>query len=240
MASASRYEPAMGFSQYTCLPACSAATVTGMCRLLCRQTSTASMSSRASSARKSVSIVADARPGGDARQLLAVDVAERHDPRAGDLLVGGQMLLADLPHADDADADLVPSSCPTLPGARHAGLQSGAWTGGMLGRMTGRERVLRLMRGEPMDALPNMAITMMKAADEIRVPYKTYAMDADAHARGQTAVSRAYGIDHVSGISDPAVEASDLGRARSSTATMRRPPSTTTSPSSWTPRGSCP
>jgi MtaA/CmuA family methyltransferase len=77
--------------------------------------------------------------------------------------------------------------------------------------MTGKERVLRTMRGEPVDCLANMAITMMKAADEIRVPYKTYAMEADAHARGQAAVSRKYGIDHVSGISDPAVEAADLG-----------------------------
>jgi len=77
--------------------------------------------------------------------------------------------------------------------------------------MTGRERVLGMMRGEQVDCLPNIAITMMKAADEIGVPYKTYAMDADAHARGQIAVSRAYGIDHVSGISDPAVEAADLG-----------------------------
>ncbi|MGO9308916.1 MAG: uroporphyrinogen decarboxylase family protein [Spirochaetia bacterium] len=79
--------------------------------------------------------------------------------------------------------------------------------------MTGKERVLGLMRGQPVDALPNMVITMMKAADEIGVPYRTYAMDADAHARGQVAASRAYGIDHVSGISDPAVEASDLGAA---------------------------
>jgi len=79
--------------------------------------------------------------------------------------------------------------------------------------MTGRERVLHLMRGEPVDHLPNIAITMMKAADEIGVPYRTYAMEAEAHARGQLAVSRAYGIDHVSGISDPAVEAADLGAA---------------------------
>lgn len=69
------------------------------------------------------------------------------------------------------------------------------------------------MRGQPVDFLANVAITMMKAADEIRVPYKTYAMDADAHARGQAATSRKYGIDHVSGISDPAVEAADLGAA---------------------------
>jgi MtaA/CmuA family methyltransferase len=79
--------------------------------------------------------------------------------------------------------------------------------------MTGRERVLRALGGEPTDVLPNVAITMMKAADQIGVPYKTYALDADAHFRGQMAVSRAYDIDHVSGISDPAVEASDLGAA---------------------------
>ncbi len=79
--------------------------------------------------------------------------------------------------------------------------------------MTGRERVLETMRGGPVDALPNVAITMMKAADEIHVPYKTYALDADAHSRGQIAVSRRFGIDHVSGISDPAVEAADLGAA---------------------------
>ena len=77
--------------------------------------------------------------------------------------------------------------------------------------MTGKERVLSLMRGEPTDHLANLTITMMKAADEIGVPYRTYAMNAEAHARGQAAVSRAYGIDHVSGISDPAVEAADIG-----------------------------
>jgi len=83
----------------------------------------------------------------------------------------------------------------------------------MLCRMTGKERVLAAMNGTPLDTIPNVAITMMKAADEIGVPYKTYALDADAHFRGQVAVSRAYDIDHVSGISDPAVEASDLGAA---------------------------
>jgi MtaA/CmuA family methyltransferase len=61
------------------------------------------------------------------------------------------------------------------------------------------------------DRLPNIAITMMKAADEIGVPYKRYVQDAEAHARGQLAVARAYDIDHLSGISDPAVEPADLG-----------------------------
>jgi MtaA/CmuA family methyltransferase len=77
--------------------------------------------------------------------------------------------------------------------------------------MTGRERLFAAMRGQPVDRLPNIAITMMKAADVIGVTYKSYAQDAETHARGQLAVCRAFGIDHVSGISDPAVEASDLG-----------------------------
>jgi len=77
--------------------------------------------------------------------------------------------------------------------------------------MTGRERILRTLRHEEVDALPNVPITMMKAASEIGVPYRTYALDPEAHVRGQMAVSRAFGIDHVSAISDPAVEAADLG-----------------------------
>jgi len=59
------------------------------------------------------------------------------------------------------------------------------------------------MRGEHVDRLPTIPITMMKAADAVGVPCKTYAMDA--HVRGRVAVSRGFSIDHVSGISDPAV-----------------------------------
>jgi len=77
--------------------------------------------------------------------------------------------------------------------------------------VTGRERLLGALRGDPVDALPNIPITMMKAADCIGVPYLAYATNAAAHARGQAAISRAFAIDHVSGISDPAVEASDIG-----------------------------
>ena len=77
--------------------------------------------------------------------------------------------------------------------------------------MTGKERLLAAIRGDPIDHLPNLAITMMMAAAEIGVSYRTYALDVEAHARGQIAISRKYDIDHVSGISDPAVEAADLG-----------------------------
>jgi hypothetical protein len=69
--------------------------------------------------------------------------------------------------------------------------------------MTGRERVLRTIRGERADRLPNIPITVMKAADAVGVPCKTYA--TDAQVRGRVAVSRGFSIDHVSGISDPAV-----------------------------------
>lgn len=77
--------------------------------------------------------------------------------------------------------------------------------------MNGRERILRALRHEEVDTLPNIPITMMKAAAEIGVPYRTYALEPEAHVRGQMAVSRAYAIDHVSAVSDPAVEAADLG-----------------------------
>jgi MtaA/CmuA family methyltransferase len=77
--------------------------------------------------------------------------------------------------------------------------------------MTGKQRLLGAIRGETVDGLPAIPITMMMAAAEIGVPYRVYAMDAEAHARGQIAISTKYGIDHVSGISDPAVEAADLG-----------------------------
>ena len=77
--------------------------------------------------------------------------------------------------------------------------------------MTGRERFLAAVHGESTDSLLNIPITMMKAADAVRVPYKRYALDAEAHAAGQIAIARTYDIDHVSGISDPAVEAADLG-----------------------------
>jgi MtaA/CmuA family methyltransferase len=67
------------------------------------------------------------------------------------------------------------------------------------------------MRGEAGIGLPTIPITMMKAADLVGVPYRRYAQDVEAHVHGQAAISAAFGIDHVSGISDPAVEASDLG-----------------------------
>ncbi len=79
--------------------------------------------------------------------------------------------------------------------------------------MNGRERVLAALRGEPLDSLPHIPISMMIASDSIGAPYGRYATDAETHARGQIEFTTRWDIDHVSAISDPATEAADLGAA---------------------------
>jgi MtaA/CmuA family methyltransferase len=77
--------------------------------------------------------------------------------------------------------------------------------------MNGRERILAALRGEPVDSLPHIPISMMIAADAIGVPYGKYVLDAEVHARGQVEFARLYDVDHVSAISCPTTEAADLG-----------------------------
>src|SRR3954452_22302375 len=77
--------------------------------------------------------------------------------------------------------------------------------------MTGKERILAKLRGEPTDSLPLMPITMMFAADLTGTPYAAYARDHRLLADAQCAVAERFDIDYVSAISDPAREASDLG-----------------------------
>lgn len=77
--------------------------------------------------------------------------------------------------------------------------------------MTGRERVLAHLRGEPVDHLPVMPITMMFASDQIGAPYKAYVTDFRVLAEAQVYTARKFGFDYVSVISDPAREAADLG-----------------------------
>jgi MtaA/CmuA family methyltransferase len=79
--------------------------------------------------------------------------------------------------------------------------------------MNGRERILATLQGRERDSLAYMPITMMIAADEIGVPYGTYATDAKTLARGQMAIADRFDVDYVSAISDPAVEASACGAA---------------------------
>ena len=77
--------------------------------------------------------------------------------------------------------------------------------------MNGRERVTAKLRGEACDRLPFMPITMMFAADIAGIPYRRYATDGEALAEAQLRVAEEFGCDHVSAISDPAREVSDLG-----------------------------
>lgn len=77
--------------------------------------------------------------------------------------------------------------------------------------MKPRERILRHLRGEPVDHLPAMPITMMFAADRLGISYREYVSDHRVLAEAQVFTARKFGFDYVSVISDPAREAADLG-----------------------------
>lgn len=77
--------------------------------------------------------------------------------------------------------------------------------------MNGRERVLALIDGHPVDRVPLMPITMMFAADQIGVKYGQYVTDYRILVEGQMRTAERFDIDLVSTISDPAREAGDLG-----------------------------
>jgi MtaA/CmuA family methyltransferase len=77
--------------------------------------------------------------------------------------------------------------------------------------MNGRERVLALLDGQPVDRTPLMPITMMYAADEAGVTYGQYAADHRVLVAAQITTAEAYDFDYVSVISDPAREAADCG-----------------------------
>jgi len=79
--------------------------------------------------------------------------------------------------------------------------------------MNGRERLLATLNGGPVDCLAQMPITMMFAADQIGVPYGTYARDYRVLVQGQIHTARQFDFDFVSCISDPAREAADCGAA---------------------------
>ena len=79
--------------------------------------------------------------------------------------------------------------------------------------MTGRERILAMVEGEPSDTLPFMPITMMFAGDLIGVPYGRYATDCEVLVEGQLRTAEEYDFDYVSCISDPTREAADCGAA---------------------------
>lgn len=77
--------------------------------------------------------------------------------------------------------------------------------------MNGRERILAMFDGRPVDHLPLMPITMMFAGDQIGVPYGRYTSDYRTLVEAQLVTAERFGFDYVSCISDPAREAADCG-----------------------------
>lgn len=79
--------------------------------------------------------------------------------------------------------------------------------------MNSRERVFAILDRQPVDHLPAMPITMMFAADHVGANYCDYATKCEVQAEAQIRVAEKFDIDYVSAISDPCVEAADLGAA---------------------------
>ena len=77
--------------------------------------------------------------------------------------------------------------------------------------MNGRDRILAMLEGRPVDRLPLMPITMMFAGDQAGIPYGQYALDHRKMVEAQIAVAEKFGFDYVSTISDPGREAGDCG-----------------------------
>lgn len=77
--------------------------------------------------------------------------------------------------------------------------------------MNGRERILALLEGRPVDRLPFMPITMMFACDQIGAKYRDYCADYRVLVEGQIRTAEKFGLDYVNTMSDPAREAADCG-----------------------------
>jgi len=77
--------------------------------------------------------------------------------------------------------------------------------------MTGRERILTMLDGKPVDCLPFMPITMMFACDRIGAQYRDYATTYQVLVKGQAHTAAEFDFDYVNVMSDPAGEAADCG-----------------------------
>ena len=78
-------------------------------------------------------------------------------------------------------------------------------------KMNGYERLTGVMKGESVDRVPLMPITMMFAGDLAGIPYGEYASDHRKLVEAQLKTAERFEFDYVSCISDPAREAADCG-----------------------------
>ncbi len=77
--------------------------------------------------------------------------------------------------------------------------------------MTGRQRALAFLNGQPVDRLPAMPVVMMFCADHIGVRYGQYVKDHKTLAEAQIRTAEDFDFDIISNMSDPAREAADCG-----------------------------
>src|ERR1043166_311912 len=77
--------------------------------------------------------------------------------------------------------------------------------------MSGRERILAHLEGQPVDRLPFMPITMQFACDLIGARYRDYCTDHRVLVEGQLRTVQEFDLDYVNTMSDPAREAADCG-----------------------------
>jgi MtaA/CmuA family methyltransferase len=77
--------------------------------------------------------------------------------------------------------------------------------------MTGRQRILNHLEGQPVDHLPVMPITMMFACNQIGARYRDYCTDYRVLVEAQVRTAEKFGFDYVNTMSDPAREAADCG-----------------------------
>jgi len=78
--------------------------------------------------------------------------------------------------------------------------------------MKGKERIRAFVAGEAVDRLPYMPIVMSFAAQGIGAKYRNFTTDYQLIAEGQVVFAERFGADHVSVVTDPAVESADLGQ----------------------------
>lgn len=77
--------------------------------------------------------------------------------------------------------------------------------------MTSKERIYAILGGESVDRVAVTPIFMAWAAHFIGRSYRDYYLDGDVLVDAQLAVTRAFGLDQISAISDPWREASAYG-----------------------------
>ncbi|HEY3281023.1 MAG TPA: uroporphyrinogen decarboxylase family protein [Armatimonadota bacterium] len=77
--------------------------------------------------------------------------------------------------------------------------------------MTSRERVMAHLRGEPVDHLPFLGITMRFAATRAGAKYLDYETKFQVLADAQIGVAEQFALDYVNTMSDPGIEAEDCG-----------------------------